>query len=108
IQMAASARESGYQGSIHLLSAESLPGYQRPPLSKTYLAAPLPEGGVPLRANAFYRNKGITLLLGARVTQIDRAAHRLRLADGTSLSYEKLGLATGARPFRPSLPGMDL
>lgn len=108
IQMAASARDSGYQGSIHLVSAEPLPGYQRPPLSKTFLAEPSPEYGVALRAEAFYRNKKITLLLGSRVAQIDRAAHYVQFANGEVLPYDRLGLATGARPIRPSLPGVDL
>jgi NADPH-dependent 2,4-dienoyl-CoA reductase/sulfur reductase-like enzyme/nitrite reductase/ring-hydroxylating ferredoxin subunit len=101
-------RREGHAGRIVMLSADVSVPCDRPNLSKDYLAGNAPEEWVPLRPPEFYREHGIELHLGARVTAIDRASRRLRLEDGSAHSYDKLLIATGADPVRLNLPGGDL
>ena len=108
VQAAASLREDGYDGEIVLLSDERELPYQRPPLSKAFLKGEMELHGLPLRAEAFYRDRRIDLRLGVRAIRIDRAAHRVALADGGSVGYGHLILATGARQRRLDVPGVDL
>jgi 3-phenylpropionate/trans-cinnamate dioxygenase ferredoxin reductase subunit len=108
VQVAASLREEGYEGGIVLLSDEKELPYQRPPLSKAFLKAEIDLHGLPLRAEAFYRDQRIDLRLGARATGIDTSARRVKLADDSSIGYGHLILATGARQRRLDVPGVDL
>ena len=108
VQAAASLREEGYKGEIVLLSDERALPYQRPPLSKAFLKGEIDIHGLPLRAEAFYPAQDIDLRLGARAVRIDRAARRVELADGSSVGYGHLILATGARQRRLDVPGIDL
>ncbi|MGO9421229.1 NAD(P)/FAD-dependent oxidoreductase [Roseiarcus sp.] len=108
VQAAASLREEGFDGEIVLLSDERELPYQRPPLSKAFLKGDMDLHGLPLRAEAFYRDQRIGLRLGVRATRIDRAARRVELADGSSIGYGHLILATGARQRRLDVPGVDL
>jgi NADPH-dependent 2,4-dienoyl-CoA reductase/sulfur reductase-like enzyme/nitrite reductase/ring-hydroxylating ferredoxin subunit len=101
-------RREDYAGHIVMLSADASVPCDRPNLSKDYLAGNAPEEWVPLRTLEFYREHGIELHLGARVTAIDRASRRLRLEDGAGYDYDKLLIATGADPVRLNLPGGDL
>ena len=108
LQVAASLRDEGFAGSITLLGDEPVAPYQRPPLSKAYLLGDMGVDGLPLRADAFYAEKAIALRLGVRAGAIDRAAMRVLLADGGSLPYDRLVLATGARSRALACPGADL
>lgn len=103
MQAAASAREAGYQEPITLVSEEADPPYHRPPLSKAYLQGKADRSTLWLRAPAFYQEHRIELRLGTRVSAIDRATRRVSTARGETIDYDRLILATGARP-RP-LPG---
>ncbi len=105
-QVAASLAQAGHQGAITLLGAEPHPPYERPPLSKAFLLGDLAEDRLFFRAPAFYAEKGIALRTGTAVADIDRRAHRLRLADGSVLAYDQLVLATGAGPRRLEVPGV--
>lgn len=105
---AASLREQGYAGAIVVVGEESAAPYQRPPLSKNYLAGEMRAEQLLLKPASFYAERGIELELGKRVEAIERASHALRLADGTALEYSRLLLATGSRPRRLSIPGVDL
>ena len=98
--LAAKLRAEGHRGPITLIGAEPAPPYQRPPLSKKYLLGDLPKERLFLRPQAFWDENDIRLRLGAPVEEIDRAAGRLRLAGGESLAWDRLVLATGARPRR--------
>jgi NADPH-dependent 2,4-dienoyl-CoA reductase/sulfur reductase-like enzyme/nitrite reductase/ring-hydroxylating ferredoxin subunit len=101
-------RREGYDGPVTLISAdESLP-YDRPNLSKDYLAGAAPEEWIPLRSADFYREQKIDMVTNTAVSAIDAKAKQLRLSDGRSLSYGALLLATGAEPVRLSIPGDDL
>ncbi|MCK8783151.1 FAD-dependent oxidoreductase [Roseomonas sp. NAR14] len=97
VQLAAAAREYGYPGPITLIGDEPDAPYQRPPLSKGFLAGKTSEPDLALRSDAFFAETGITLRPGTRAAAIDRAARRLHLADGTFLPYGHLALTTGAR-----------
>jgi NADPH-dependent 2,4-dienoyl-CoA reductase/sulfur reductase-like enzyme len=101
-------RREGYHGSITLIGAdESLP-YDRPNLSKDYLAGNAPEEWIPLRPPEFYREQKIDALTNTTVTSIDTKAKQVTLSDGRSLGYGALLLATGAHPLRLTIPGADL
>jgi 3-phenylpropionate/trans-cinnamate dioxygenase ferredoxin reductase subunit len=105
---AVTLRQEGYTGPVTLLSADDSAPYDRPNLSKDYLAGEAPETWLPLRPADFYAEQQIDLKLGTRVAAIDPASRTVRLADGSVLSYGALLLATGAEPIRLDVPGADL
>jgi NADPH-dependent 2,4-dienoyl-CoA reductase/sulfur reductase-like enzyme/nitrite reductase/ring-hydroxylating ferredoxin subunit len=100
-------RRENFQGSIVMLSHEDAPPIDRPNLSKDYLAGNAPEEWMPLRPDTFYAENGIDLRLNANVTAIERQARHVVLADGVSIPYDRLLLATGAEPVRLPVPGAD-
>ena len=101
-------RREGYDGPVTMISAdESLP-YDRPNLSKDYLAGTAPEEWIPLRAPDFYREQKIDTLTKTSVTAIDPKNKQISLSDGRSVKYGALLLATGAEPVRLKIPGDDL
>jgi 3-phenylpropionate/trans-cinnamate dioxygenase ferredoxin reductase subunit len=107
-QAAASLRQDGFAGRITLIGDEPVRPYQRPPLSKAYLARDSGLDELWLRSESFYAQHQIDLLAGETVTAIDRTERRLRLASGSGLAWDHLVLATGAR-FRPlAAPGAEL
>ncbi|ARO13673.1 3-phenylpropionate/trans-cinnamate dioxygenase ferredoxin reductase component [Ketogulonicigenium robustum] len=96
--LVAKLRTSGFTGSITLVGAEIDPPYQRPPLSKAYLAGEMTRERLYLRPAAFYDQHAITLRLGEAATAIDRTSKTVALAGGEVLPYDALVLATGATP----------
>ena len=102
-QLCASLAEAGLGPQLHLVCAEPLLPYQRPPLSKAFLKNP-DEGPQAHRAEAWYASAGITTHLGDAAVHIDRAGQTVTLRSGTTLPYRHLVLATGARARR--LPGL--
>ncbi len=107
-QLAASLRDEGYQGPVTLVGDEPGLPYQRPPLSKSFLAGKAEPGQIELRPAAFFAERNIALIAPDRVTAIDRGARRVTLASGASLDYEHLVLATGARARMPAIAGVNL
>src|SRR5436305_1910152 len=101
-------RRQDYQGSIIMLSNDDAPPVDRPNLSKDYLAGSAPEDWLPLRPDDFYRESHIDLRLKTDVAKIDPRANAVTLADGSTLPYDRLLLATGAEPVRLPTPGADL
>ena len=93
-------RREGYEGPISLVGEDRDAPYDRPNISKDYLAGNAPEDWIPLRPKTFYQDHGIELLTGKRVTRIDTATKTVALDDGSSRSYDALLLATGASPVR--------
>ena len=101
-------RQEGYAGPIALLSADASRPYDRPNLSKDYLAGSAEPDWIPLRPPEFYTEHSIDLKLGVRVVAIDPAARTVALEDGSRISYGSLLLATGAEPIRLDVPGGTL
>jgi apoptosis-inducing factor 3 len=100
-------RRVHYQGSIVMLSDDGAPPVDRPNLSKDYLAGNAQEDWVPLRPDSFYAKNGIDLRLKTKVTGIDMQGRKVQLADGSTVAYDRLLLATGAEPVRLTIPGAD-
>jgi len=100
-------RAEGYEGVIEMIGADSAQPYDRPNLSKDYLAGTAQPEWLPLRDPAWYRDNGVLLRLGRRVEAIDPSTKRLTLDGGEALSYDALLLATGAEPVRLPIPGAD-
>lgn len=107
-QAAASLRQQGFEGKIVVIGEEPHIPYQRPPLSKKFLAGELPLERVYLRPLKFYRDNNIELLLDARVVALHPREHQLVFADGARRRYDKLLLATGSSPRRLQVSGADL
>ncbi|WP_239025031.1 NAD(P)/FAD-dependent oxidoreductase [Rhodoligotrophos defluvii] len=108
VECATSLRQNGWPGEIIVIAAEELPPYQRPPLSKAFLAGEMPVERLFLRAAGFYEAERIQLRLGESVTAIDRRDNAVVTSEGTVLHYAKLFLATGARPRSLAVPGAHL
>jgi NADPH-dependent 2,4-dienoyl-CoA reductase/sulfur reductase-like enzyme/nitrite reductase/ring-hydroxylating ferredoxin subunit len=100
-------RRERYEGSLTLISQENTPPVDRPNLSKDFLAGTAPEAWVPLRPDSFYAENGIDLQIGTEVAGINARAREVLLGDGKALPYDRLLLATGSAPLRPSIPGAD-
>ncbi|MEO7026848.1 MAG: FAD-dependent oxidoreductase [Caulobacteraceae bacterium] len=105
---AALLRQYDYPGPITLIGEEPIGPYQRPPLSKAWLKGETDAESLMLKPESFYADAKIALVLGARVTGLDRAAHQLALADGRTFAYDHLILAMGARARALKIPGCDL
>jgi 3-phenylpropionate/trans-cinnamate dioxygenase ferredoxin reductase subunit len=101
-------REEGFDGRVVLLGEETERPYERPPLSKGYLAGNDDKSVIYVHDADWYAAHDVELRLGTRVTAIDRAAHQVEVADGERLYYTKLLLATGSSPRRLEVPGADL
>jgi 3-phenylpropionate/trans-cinnamate dioxygenase ferredoxin reductase subunit len=100
-------REQGWDGGIALIGEETLPPYERPPLSKAVMTTDPEPAPAHSLTEQTAREKRIDLIRGVRATQIDRAAHEVVLADGRRITYTKLLLATGAQPRRLTVEGAE-
>jgi len=101
-------REEGYDGRIVLLGAERRRPYERPPLSKEYLRGEAGLEKVHVHDEGFYDAHGIELRLGESVESIDTAGSAVVLAGRERVPYDRLLLATGARPRRLAVVGAEL
>ena len=106
-QLIASLAQDGFTGGVTLVGDEPHLPYQRPPLSKKFLAGELAFDRLYVRPAAFYEKAGTRLMLGMKVDGIDRQDKTVVLADGSRLSYSTLVLATGSRARTIPLPGAD-
>jgi apoptosis-inducing factor 3 len=93
-------RRLGYAGRVTLLTRDERVPYDRPNLSKDYLAGRAPEDWMPLRSEEEYAADGVELRLRTAVDAIDPARQEVRLASGETVAYDRLILATGASPRR--------
>jgi NADPH-dependent 2,4-dienoyl-CoA reductase/sulfur reductase-like enzyme len=100
-------REKGFDGSVTIVAAEDQLPYERPPLSKSYLAGESPFEDAIVHPEQWYADTHVKLRLGMHATSIETGTHDVQLADGSRLSYGKLLLATGAAPRRLPVPGAD-
>lgn len=106
-QLIDSLRRRGYVGAITLVGDEGFP-YQRPPLSKKYLAGELGLDRLQLRQPTYFDEQRVELRLGRRAIAINRHSKQVQLDDGAMLEYEHLVIATGSHPRRLKMPGADL
>ena len=101
-------RALGFAGEVMLIGEEAFPPYQRPPLSKGFLAGELAVERLFLRGETHYREAGIALHLATGIREIDAGARTVTAAEGLARRFSHLVLATGARPRRLDLPGAGL
>src|SRR5574337_24775 len=101
-------RRDGYQGPVTILSADRALPYDRPNLSKDYLAGTAQPDWIPLRSPAFYEDHRMDVRCDSRVIKLDPAQRTLTLSDGSRVTYGALLLATGAEPIRLTVPGATL
>ena len=101
-------RREGYDGPITMITADEFLPYDRPNLSKDYLAGTAPEEWIPLRSADFYREQKIETCTKTSATAINTQEKQVTLSGGRSLGYGALLLATGAEPVRLQIPGDDL
>ncbi len=107
-QVVASLRQKKFTGRIVLLGEESWLPYQRPPLSKKFLAGELSAERLYFKPKSFYDDPDIEIHLGTRITAIDCNNRSVTADDGNEFTYDKLVLALGSRPRPLPLPGADL
>lgn len=100
-------REKGYDGAVDLIAAENHLPYERPPMSKDYLAGTATFDDALVHPADWYKEHDITVHQGVRATAIDAAEHRVTLEDGSRLPYDKLVLATGSSVRHLPLKGAD-
>lgn len=101
-------RTSGYDGDVVLVTAEPHHPYERPPLTKDYLRRDADRGAAFTAGEGWYEEHAVDVRLATTVVGLDVADRRLTFADGGTLGYEKLLLATGSSPRPIALPGSDL
>jgi 3-phenylpropionate/trans-cinnamate dioxygenase ferredoxin reductase component len=101
-------RSEGFGGRVVLLGAEAERPYERPPLSKGYLLGKDEKSSIYVHEEGWYAEHEVDLRLGVTVTALDPAGQRITTADGGSVEYDRLLLATGASPRRLRVPGADL
>ena len=107
VNFAFSLRREGWEGEIILFDSDSEVPYHRPPLSKAYLSAEDNSQLDLLFPEQNYETENVTLNLGKTIAEIDAASKKIILDDGSEHSYDKLVIATGARPFIPPIKGVE-
>jgi 3-phenylpropionate/trans-cinnamate dioxygenase ferredoxin reductase subunit len=106
-QTAISLRQGGFAGSLAIVGEETTPPYERPPLSKDYLAGERVAERLLLRPRDFWTERNVALRLGQRVTAIDCAARVVTTASGDSFGYGALVWAAGGHARPLPLPGAN-
>jgi 3-phenylpropionate/trans-cinnamate dioxygenase ferredoxin reductase subunit len=90
-------RRLGYGEQVVLVEESTDLPYQRPPLSKAYLAGNLAADDLAFRPMSYYRDNEVDLVLGERITRLDHHAHRVVLSSGLRIDYQHLVVATGSQ-----------
>ncbi|GMR17530.1 MAG: FAD-dependent oxidoreductase [Gammaproteobacteria bacterium] len=107
-QLVASLRQKRYAGQITLIGDEAYYPYQRPPLSKKFLAGELAAERLYIKPQSFYADPGVEVRLNTRIARIDRKAKQVFATDGTAFAYDRLVLALGARARKLNCEGAGL
>ncbi|WP_167007432.1 FAD-dependent oxidoreductase [Mumia sp. ZJ430] len=107
-RVAETLREEGFAGDVVLVTVEDRPPYERPVLSKGYMLGTEPETAAYLHDATWWADHDIDVRTETMVTGLRPADHALDLEDGSTLSYDRLALATGSWPRRLDIPGADL
>jgi len=100
-------RREAYRGPITIVDPDSDAPYDRPNLSKDYLAGNAPEEWLPLHPRDFYDAQHIEILSGVEAVSIDTSAKTVQLSDGSTRDYGCLLIATGASPIHLDIPGAE-
>jgi len=100
-------RSKDFDGQVVLFGAEDRLPYERPPLSKEFMAGKKAIEEFTVQPKSWYAEHDVDLKLGTEVTTLDRTAHMVAFNDGDHEHYDKLLLATGSRPRKPPIPGSD-
>jgi apoptosis-inducing factor 3 len=100
-------RRVGYENNIVMLSSDEALPYDRPNLSKDYLAGTIPFKYVPLKDERFYAENNIETHLGQAALELDMRAREAVIVGGKRIPFDRLLLATGAEPVRLAIPGAD-
>jgi NADPH-dependent 2,4-dienoyl-CoA reductase/sulfur reductase-like enzyme/nitrite reductase/ring-hydroxylating ferredoxin subunit len=98
-------RREGYDGPLTMISADDSAPYDRPNLSKDFLAGTASDDWIPLRSPDFYKDRRIELVLNSRVSALDLQQKRVQLENGKTYRFEALLIATGAEPVRLKIEG---
>jgi nitrite reductase (NADH) large subunit len=106
VTAALAIKQADPDAEVHLFGAEPYPYYRRPQLWE-FIAGQIEQDALTYRPVEWYTERGIALHLGTEVTELDPAARHITLADGTHAAYDRLLLATGARPFIPPCEGTE-
>ncbi len=107
-QVVATLRQKNFDGNICLVGEEPYLPYQRPPLSKKYLAGELPPERLHFKADNFYDAPNVVVHLSTTIDHIDRSTKVVLSDTGSKFPYDKLVLSLGAHPRRVDLPGVEL
>lgn len=107
-QAAVALRQEKFTGSVAILGAEPHPPYERPPLSKEYLAGVKSFERILIRPETFWAERGVSLLLGETVVTVDPVARSVLTESGRTIGYGELIWATGGEPRRLTCAGHDL
>ncbi|MBP9235158.1 MAG: FAD-dependent oxidoreductase [Hyphomonadaceae bacterium] len=107
-QAAYSLRLAGYEGAITLIGDEPAPPYQRPPLSKAYFKGEMEAERLFLKPLEYYAEHQIDLITGKTVNAIDLQARQVEIAGGQVATWDRLVIATGARPRKLAIEGAHL
>jgi 3-phenylpropionate/trans-cinnamate dioxygenase ferredoxin reductase subunit len=107
-QVVATLKQNKFAGKIVLIGDEPYLPYQRPPLSKKFLAGEFPAERLAFKPASFYDDPQIDVRLNTRIDAVDPGAHTVQIDSGESIGYDKLILALGTRVRRLSLDGADL
>lgn len=106
-QAALLLRQTGFEGSIALIGDEKDPPYERPPLSKDYMAGDKPFDRILIRPRSFWEDRKVDLLLGRRVRKVDPTAKTVSIGEEEAIGYNKLIWATGGTPRPLTCPGAN-
>jgi apoptosis-inducing factor 3 len=98
-------RREDYDGTLTMISADDSPPYDRPNLSKDFLAGTAPDDWIPLRSSEYYIDRRIDLVLGSRVSSLDIKDRHVQLENGRTYRFGALLIATGAEPIRLQIEG---
>ncbi len=98
-------RREGYGGRLTMISADDSAPYDRPNLSKDFLAGTASDDWIPLRSPDFYQERQIELVLGSPVVALDVQQRLVRFQNGKTYGFEALLIATGAQPVRLQIDG---
>jgi 3-phenylpropionate/trans-cinnamate dioxygenase ferredoxin reductase subunit len=108
VTAAATLRDEGFDGRVVLVGDEPRLPYERPPLSKEYLRGERPLERIIVRPEPWFEEQDIDIRFGQSATSLDLNAHRVALASGEEIAFDRALLATGSRARRPDIPGVEL